>query len=73
MAPAIGAALSVMMGPIGLIVAGLTAISVVIYRNWAGIQSALVKIGNYFIELYNNSLPIQLAVNSLIMLILRIC
>ena len=67
MAPAIGAALSVMMGPIGLIVAGLTAISVVIYRNWAGIQSALVKIGNYFIELYNNSLPIQLAVNTLIM------
>ena len=66
MAPAIGAALSVMMGPIGLIVAGLTAISVVIYKNWAGIQSALIKIGNYFIELYNNSLPIQLAVNSLI-------
>ena len=67
MAPAIGAALSVMMGPIGLIVAGLTAISVVIYKNWAGIKSALVKIGNYFIELYNNSLPIQLAVNALIM------
>jgi TP901 family phage tail tape measure protein len=67
MAPAIGAALSIMMGPIGLIVAGLTAISVVIYKNWAGIKSALVKIGNYFIELYNNSLPIQLAVNTLIM------
>ena len=67
MGPAIGAALSVMMGPIGLIVAGLTAISVVIYKNWAGIKSALVKIGNYFIELYNNSLPIQLAVDSLIM------
>jgi hypothetical protein len=67
MAPAIGTALSVMMGPIGLIVAGLTAISVVIYKNWAGIKSALVKIGNYFIELYNNSLPIQLAVDSLIM------
>lgn len=66
MAPAIGAALSVMMGPIGLIVAGLTAISVVIYKNWAGIKSALIKIGNYFIDLYNNSLPIQLAVNSLI-------
>ena len=67
LAPAIGTALTVMMGPIGLIVAGLTAISVVIYKNWAGIKSALVKIGNYFIELYNNSLPIQLAVDSLIM------
>ena len=66
LAPAIGTALTVMMGPIGLIVAGLTAISVVIYKNWAGIKSALVKIGNYFIDLYNNSLPIQLAVNSLI-------
>ena len=66
LAPAIGTALTVMMGPIGLIVAGLTAISVVIYKNWAGIKSALIKIGNYFIDLYNNSLPIQLAVNSLI-------
>jgi len=67
LAPAIGTAFTVMMGPIGLIVAGLTAIAVVIYKNWAGIKSALVKIGNYFIDLYNNSLPIQLAVNTLIM------
>lgn len=66
LAPAIGTALTVMMGPIGLVIAGLTAISVVIYKNWAGIKSALVKIGNYFIDLYNNSLPIQLAVDSLI-------
>jgi len=67
MAPAIGAAISLMLGPIGLIIAGLTAVSVVIYKNWAGIRNALIKIGNYFIELYNNSLPIQLAVNSIIM------
>lgn len=67
MAPAIGAALSLMMGPIGLVIAGLTAISVVIYKNWAGIKAALIKVGNYFIELYNNSLPIQLAVNTIIM------
>ena len=56
-----------MMGPVGLIIAGLTAISVVIYKNWAGIKQALVDIGNYFIDLYNNSLPIKLAVNALIM------
>jgi len=67
MAPAIGAAFTLMMGPVGLVIAGLTAISVVIYKNWSGIKAALVKIGNYFIELYNNSLPIQLAVNLLIM------
>jgi TP901 family phage tail tape measure protein len=67
MAPAIGGAISLMLGPIGLVVAGLTAISVVIYKNWANIKNALIKVGNYFIELYNNSLPIQLAVDAIIM------
>jgi len=67
MAPAIGAAFTLMMGPVGLIIAGLTAIAVVIYKNWAGIKAALIKVGNYFIELYNNSLPIKLAVNAIIM------
>jgi TP901 family phage tail tape measure protein len=66
MAPAIGAAFTVMMGPIGLIIAGLTAVSVVIYKNWAGIKKALVDVGNYFIDLYNNSLPFQLTINVLI-------
>lgn len=67
LAPAIGGAISLMLGPIGLVVAGLTAISVVIYKNWANIKNALIKVGNYFIELYNNSLPIQLAVDAIIM------
>jgi len=67
MAPAIGAALTLMTGPIGLVVAALTAVGVVIYKNWAGIKAALIKIGNYFIDLYNNSLPIQLAVDAIIM------
>ena len=68
LAPAIGAAFTLMMGPVGLVIAGLTAIAVVIYKNWAGIKTALIKVGNYFIELYNNSLPIQIAVNTLIMM-----
>lgn len=67
MAPAVATAFTVMTGPVGLLVAGLAAIAVVIYKNWAGIKAAIVNIGNYFIELYNNSLPIQLAVNALIM------
>ncbi|MAA76654.1 MAG: phage tail tape measure protein [Rhodobiaceae bacterium] len=67
MAPAIGAALTLMTGPIGLVVAALTAVGVVIYKNWSGIKAALIKIGNYFIDLYNNSLPIQLAVDAIIM------
>ena len=67
MAPAIGAALTLMTGPIGLVIAALTAVSVIIYKNWAGIKAALIKVGNYFIELYNNSLPIQLAVDTIVM------
>ena len=67
MAPAIGTAFTIMTGPIGLVVAALTAVAVVIYKNWAGIKNALIKVGNYFIELYNNSLPIKLAVNAIIM------
>lgn len=67
LAPAIGAALTVMTGPIGLVVAALTAVGVVIYKNWSGIKAALIKIANYFIELYNKALPIQLAVDFIIM------
>ena len=67
LAPAIGAAFTLMMGPVGLVIAGLTAIAVIIYKNWAGIKNALIKVGNYFIELYNNSLPIKIAVNAIIM------
>ena len=67
LAPAIGSAFTLMMGPIGLIIVGLTAIAVIIYKNWAGIKSALVKIANYFIKLYNNSLPVKIIVNSIIM------
>jgi len=67
LAPAIGTALTVMLGPIGLIVAGLTAIAVVIYKNWAGIKQALVDVANYFIDLYNSSLKFNLAVRVMIM------
>ena len=67
MAPAIGAAFTLMMGPVGLIIAGLTAIAFVIYKNWSGIKTKLIEIANYFIELYNNSLPVKIAVEAIIM------
>lgn len=67
LAPAVASAFAVMTGPVGLLVAGLSAVAVVIYKNWAGIKTALINVANYFIELYNNALPIQLAVNALIM------
>ena len=66
MAPAIGAAFSLMMGPIGLIIAGLALVAVIIAKNWAPIKGMLIKVGNYFIDLYNNALPIQIAVKAII-------
>jgi methyl-accepting chemotaxis protein len=66
MAPAIGAAFTLMMGPIGLIIAGLTLVAVIIAKNWAPIKGMLQKVGNYFIDLYNNSLPIQIAVKAIV-------
>ena len=53
--PAIGTGLALLTGPIGLIVAGLTAVGVVIYKNWEPIKATLVDIANYFIDLYNES------------------
>lgn len=66
LAPAIGAAFTLMLGPVGLIVAALGAVAYVIYKNWAGIKAAIVKVANYFIELYNESVLVQTGVNLLI-------
>ena len=66
MAPAIGAAFTLMMGPIGLIIAGLALVAVIIAKNWAPIKGMLLKVGNYFIDLYNNALPIQIAVKAIV-------
>lgn len=63
--PAIGTGLTLLSGPIGLIVAGLTAIGVVIYKNWEPIKATLVDIANYFIDLYNESTVFRLAVEGI--------
>ena len=67
MAPAIGAAFTVMTGPIGLVIAALTAVAVVIAKNWKPIKKAVIDVANYFIELYNKSALVQIGVNALIM------
>ena len=67
MAPAIGAAFTIMTGPIGLVIAALTAVAVVIAKNWKPIKKAVIDVANYFIELYNKSALVQIGVNSLIM------
>ena len=53
--PAIGTGFALLTGPIGLIVAGLTAVGIVIYKNWEPIKATLVELANYFIDLYNES------------------
>lgn len=65
--PAIATGFTVLTGPIGLIVAGLTAIGVVIYKNWAPIKKTLVDIANYFIDLYNESTVFRIAVQSIVL------
>lgn len=60
--PAIGTGLTLLSGPIGLVVAGLTAIGVVIYKNWEPIKEVLIEIANYFIDLYNESTVFRVAV-----------
>ena len=63
--PAIGTALTFITGPVGLVVAGLTAIGVVIYKNWQPIKKTLNDIANYFIDLYNESTVFRIAVEAI--------
>lgn len=62
--PAIGTGLALLTGPIGLVVAGLTAIGVIIYKNWKPIKQTLIDIANYFVDLYNESTAFRFAVEN---------
>ena len=64
--PAIGTGMALLTGPIGLIVAGLTAVGVVISKNWAPIKQTLTDIANYFIDLYNESTVFRIGVEGII-------
>jgi hypothetical protein len=64
--PAIGTGLALLTGPIGLIVAGLTAIGVVIYKNWEPIKGVLIEIANYFVDLYNESTIFRIGVELIV-------
>jgi hypothetical protein len=44
----------------------LTAIAVVIYKEWEGFKTVLVKIANYFINLYNESLAFRMIIQGTI-------
>lgn len=64
--PAIGAGFALLTGPIGLIAAGLTAIGVIIYKNWEPIKDTLRDLANYFIDLYNESFIFRTAVEGIV-------
>ncbi len=60
--PAIASGFTLLMGPLGLVIAALTAVGVIIYKNWEPIKAQLVAIANYFIDLYNESTAFRIAV-----------
>lgn len=64
--PAILTGFTLLTGPIGLVVAALTAIGVIIYKNWKPIKRTLIDIANYFIDLYNESKVFRVGVESVI-------
>lgn len=65
--PAIATGFTLLTGPIGLVVAGVTAIGVVVAKNWAPIKQTLVDIANYFIDLYNESTGFRIVIESIIL------
>lgn len=60
--PALGTGFTLLTGPIGLIIAGLTAVGVIIYKNWKPIKAELVALANYFVDLYNESVAFRIAI-----------
>jgi len=65
--PAIAAGFTLLMGPLGLVIAALTAVGVIIYKNWEPIKAQLVAISNYFVDLYNESTAFRIAVEGVVL------
>lgn len=63
--PAIGAALTLLTGPVGLVVAAIAGLTYVIYKNWDVVKQWAEDVVNYFIELYNESLVFRAGIEAL--------
>ena len=63
--PALVTGLGLLTLPVLGIVAGLIAVGVVIYKNWAPIKKLLVSFANYFIDLYNESMAFRVVIESI--------
>ena len=54
--------LGTLLSPIGLVVAGLAGIAYVIYKNWDEVLPVIVKIQNKFVDLFNSSKTLRIAI-----------
>ena len=60
--PVLSSGLSALGGPVTLLIAGLAAVAIMIIKNWAPIKKMIIDIANYFIDLYNESVLLRIAV-----------
>jgi len=61
----IGAALSFLISPIGLVVAAIAGVTYAIVRNWEPVKQTIVDVINYFIDLYNESEGFRIVIQSI--------
>lgn len=65
--PVLGTAFAVLTGPIGLIVAGVIALTVAVVKNWKTVRQWAEDVVNYFIRLYNQSIVFRAGIEGLIL------
>jgi hypothetical protein len=65
--PVLLSGFAVLSGPIGLVVAGITAIIALIVYNWKDVKKALIDTANYWIDLYNESMIFRASVEAVIL------
>lgn len=61
-----GKLMTLAMGPVGIAIAGVAAAIYVIYKNWDQVKSITIDVGNYFIELYNESVLVRIGVEAIV-------
>lgn len=59
--------LAVLTGPIGLIVAGITLLTIAIVKNWDTVKRWAQNVVNYFIKLYNESMLFRIGIEAVIL------
>jgi hypothetical protein len=62
----IKAAFAFLGGPAILIVGAIAAAIYLIYKNWETVKKSMVDVANYFVDLYNESLPFRASMNYIV-------